>query len=72
MLANPVAEQFTGPSPSGLCPDWREVIAADISLLGLCVFAAAFVGDEFEDRTTGAISAAIDKKAKNRAVKEFR
>ena len=71
-LPNPVREQFTGPRLGGPCPDWREFIAADTSWFtpGLWVDGAVFVADEFVDGTTGAIRAAIDRRAKNRAVSE--
>lgn len=61
--------------PKGPCPDWREVVAADISLFAsrFCVFGAVFDADEFVDRTTGAIRrTAIERYARNRAVKDLR
>jgi len=60
--------------PEGPCPDCREAVAADISLVAssFCVLGPIFVADEFVDGTTGAIRrAAIDRNARNSGMSFF-
>jgi len=61
--------------PSGPCPDWREVVAAEISLAasGFCLVETVFDADRLVDRTTGVVRRiATERYASTRAVRELR
>src|SRR3989442_14275012 len=77
VLINPFGEQLTVPSPEGPCPDSREFVAANISLLASRFgdFGRVLTADRLLNvgGTLGAIRrTAIDKYTIERAVRDLR